>query len=98
MAESQANKAGKKPDTRKRISGGKIFYVISLRKAAFVDAIVGVDNIFAQSDKKFSEWRMRFHKHHFLQVFFRRGDVIIFVPKNRRRIIVIFEISEIRNS
>ena len=44
-----SKQSGEKPDTRKRISGGEIFYVISLRKAAFVDTVVGVNDIFAQS-------------------------------------------------
>ena len=91
--------SGKKTDASKRISGGEILDVIRLSKLkqfAWADVAVGMNNIFAKSDKQFSERRMGFHKHHSSQIFLGGSDMVIFVPKNRRRIIVIFEISEIR--
>ena len=51
-----SEQSGKKPDARKRISGREVFDIIrlgELEQFALANVVVGMKDVFAQSDKNF---------------------------------------------
>ena len=59
-----------------------------------VQTFIGLNKVFAESYEHLAKRRVCFHKHYSVNVFFRRSDMIILVPEDGRRIVVLDKIGE----
>ena len=81
---------GEQPVSCEGKAHGRILRVV--RVDELILGSIGMHDFFPECDEELRQGGMRFHEVRMIQVFLRAGDVIVFIPKESGRILVVVDI------